>query len=97
MQSAVAGTVLTVQFSIANVGDLDVNDVFVKLQAPGESSDIYPSEMTIDNLDEGESHSLTLYWWATEVGNHEVLITIDPSNVHSDVNTDDNSYSFNSR
>ncbi len=95
MQSAVAGTVLTVQFSIANVGDLDVNDVFVKLQAPGESSDIYPSEMTIDNLDEGESHSLTLYWWATEVGNHEVLITIDPSNVHSDVNTDDNSYSFN--
>ena len=95
MQSAVAGTVLTVQFSIANVGDLDVNDVFVKLQAPGDSSEIYPSETTIDSLDEGDSQSLTLYWWATEVGNHEVLITIDPSNVHSDVNSDDNSYSFN--
>ena len=95
MQSAVAGTVLTIQFAIANVGDLDVNEVFVKLQAPGESSEIYPSEYTIDTLNEGDSQSLTLYWWATEVGNHEVLITIDPSNVHSDINADDNSYSFN--
>ena len=95
MQSAVAGTVLTVQFSIANVGDLDVNDVFVKLQAPGEISEIYPSERSIDSLDEGESQSLTLYWWATEVGNHEVSITIDPANTLSDVNTDDNTYSFN--
>ena len=95
MQSAVAGSALTVDFTIANVGDLDVNDVFVKLDAPGSNSEIYPSETTIGSLKEGDSRELTLYWWATEVGIHEVIINIDPSNVHSDLQRDDNTYSFN--
>ena len=95
MQSAVAGSALTVDFSIANVGDLDVNDVFVRLDAPGSDSEVYPSEATIGSLKEGDSRDITLYWWATEVGTHEVVISIDPSNIHSDLQRDDNTYSFN--
>jgi hypothetical protein len=95
MQSAVAGSALTIDFTIANVGDLDVNDVFVKLDAPGSDSEIYSSSKTIGTLKEGDSREVTLYWWATEVGIHEVTIIIDPSNVHSDLQVEDNSYSFN--
>jgi len=94
MLSAVAGSALTVDFTIANVGDLDVNDVFVRLDAPGSNSEVYPSESTIGSLNEGESYSVTLYWWATEVGIHEVLLSIDPSNIHSDLKLEDNTYSF---
>ena len=94
MLSAVAGSALTVDFTIKNVGDLDVNDVFVRLDAPGSDSEIYPSEATIGSLDEGDSREITLYWWATEVGTHEVKINIDPSNIHSDLERDDNVYTF---
>jgi len=95
MLSAVAGSALTVDFTIANVGDLDVNDVFVKLDAPGSDSEVYSSTKTVGSLKEGDSKEITLYWWATEVGTHEVSIIIDPSNVHSDLQRDDNTYSFN--
>ena len=60
MQSAVAGSALTVDFTIANVGDLDVNDVFVKLDAPGSDSEIYSSSKTIGTLKEGDSIEVTL-------------------------------------
>ena len=92
--SAVAGTVLEIDFTIANVGDLDATDVYVRLDAPGSSSETYPSETSISILNEGESQQLTLYWWATEAGQQEVTITVDPTSQHADPTPENNIYSF---
>ena len=92
--SAVAGTVLEVDFTIANVGDLDATDVYVRLEAAGSASETYPSETSIGILNEGESKQITLYWWATEPGQQEVTITIDPTSQHADPTPDNNAYSF---
>ena len=92
--SAVAGTVLEVDFTIANVGDLDATDVYVRLEAPGSASETYPSETSISILNEGESAQITLYWWATLAGQQEVTITIDPTSQHADPTPDNNVYSF---
>ena len=94
VQSAVAGSILTIKFTIENVGDLDADDVFIKLNAPGDNSDVYPSDITISNLDDGDEAEITLYWWATEVGSHTVTLAIDPSMNYDDPNPEDNSYSF---
>ncbi len=94
VQSAVAGSILTVKFTIENVGDLDADDVFITLNAPGDDSDVYPSDITISNLDDGDEAEITLYWWATEVGTHTVTLSIDPSMNYDDPNPEDNSYSF---
>ena len=92
--SAVAGTVLEVDFTIGNVGDLDANDVFVQIDAVGSQSETYPRETRISTLNQGESQQVTLYWWATEAGTHDVTITIDPNNQHADPNPANNVYSF---
>lgn len=92
--SAVAGTVLEVDFTIGNVGDLDANDVFVQIDAVGSQSETYPRETRISTLNQGESQQVTLYWWATEAGTHDVTITIDPNNQHADPNPSNNVYSF---
>ena len=94
VQTAVAGSILTVKFTIENVGDLDADDVYIKLDAPGDDSEVYPSDITISNLDDGDEIELTLYWWATDVGTHTVTILIDPSSNYDDPNPEDNSYSF---
>ncbi len=94
VQTAVAGSILTVRFTIENVGDLDADDVYIKLEAPGDNSDVYPSDITISNLNDGEEAEITLYWWATEVGTHTVTLAIDPSANYNDPNPEDNSYSF---
>ena len=92
--TAVAGSILTIDFTIENIGDLDASDVYIKLNAPGNDSEIYPSDITIANLDEGSSVQVSLYWWATEVGTHDVVLSVDPSNNYNDPNPNDNSYSF---
>tara|TARA_B100001093_G_scaffold180145_1_gene172740 strand:- start:4226 stop:9154 length:4929 start_codon:yes stop_codon:yes gene_type:complete len=92
--SAVAGTVLEVDFTIGNVGDLDANDVFVQIDAVGSQSETYPRETRISTLNQGESQQVTLYWWATEAGTHDVTITIDPNNQHGDPNPNNNVYTF---
>ncbi|MEC8540407.1 MAG: S8 family serine peptidase [Candidatus Thermoplasmatota archaeon] len=94
VQTTVAGSILTVRFTIENVGDLDADDVYIKLDAPGDDSDVYPSDITISNLNDGDESEITLYLWATEVGSHTVTLTIDPSSNYNDPNPDDNSYSF---
>ena len=92
--SAVAGTVLEVDFTIGNAGDLDANDVFVQIDAAGSQSETYPRETRISTLNQGESQQVTLYWWATEAGTHDVTITIDPNNQHADPRPSNNVYSF---
>ena len=92
--SAVAGTVLEIDFTIANVGDLDATDVYVRLDAEGSNSETYPSETSISILNEGESQQVTLYWWATEAGQQEVSIIIDPTSQHADPTPEDNVYTF---
>ena len=92
--SAVAGTVLEIDFTIANVGDLDATDVYVRLDAEGSNSETYPSETSISILNEGESQQVTLYWWATEAGQQEVSIIIDPTSQHADPTPEDNIYTF---
>ena len=92
--SAVAGTVLEVDFTIRNTGDLDANDIFVQLDAVGSQSETYPRETRISTINVGESQQVTLYWWATEAGTHDVTISIDPNNQLGDPNPDDNVYTF---
>ena len=91
--SAVAGTVLEVDFTITNAGDLDANDVFVQLEAAGSQSETYPRENRV-SLNEGESQQVTLYWWATLAGTHDVTISIDPNNQLGDPNPTNNVYTF---
>lgn len=91
---AVAGSTLAVKFSVKNVGDLDASNVFSKLIAPGDNSELFPSETSIASLKEGETTMITLYWWATEVGVHSVSIAVDPQQAYNDPNIDDNYYNF---
>ena len=74
VHSAVAGSLLEIDFTIANYGDLDASEILVDLTAPGSGSETYPSEVLVGTLSEGESVQLKLYWWATEQGVHDVTL-----------------------
>ena len=92
-ESAVAGTILEVHFSVVNTGDADAIDLHLKLDAPGSESSTYPSEGKLPRLDQGETISVILWWWATEAGTHDVTIQIDPNSVMND-DQSDNDYTF---
>lgn len=94
VNSAVAGTVLEVRFGVRNIGDLDANEVYLRLDGPGDDSATYPSEGKVTSLEEGESVRATLYWWATEAGTHEVTLSLDPSQQYDDADRDNNVYTF---
>ena len=90
---AIAGTILEIHFSVVNTGDLDATDLHLKLDAPGSESNTYPSEGKIPRLEQGETISVILWWWATEPGMHDVTIQIDPNGVMND-DQSDNDYTF---
>ncbi|MFL2961481.1 MAG: CARDB domain-containing protein, partial [Candidatus Poseidoniaceae archaeon] len=90
---AVAGTILEVHFNVVNTGDADAVDLHLKLDAPGSESSTYPSEGKIPRLDQGETISVILWWWATEAGVHDVTIQIDPNGAMND-DQSDNDYTF---
>ena len=94
VSKVIAGSIVEVTFSVTNFGDLDANDVRVSLEAPGEDSEIYPSEKEIQVLNEGDVKEVTLYWSATEPGLHEVSIIIDPYEQQNEIDKSDNIYSF---
>ena len=83
--TAVAGTILEIHFSVVNTGDDDATDLHVALDAPGSESTTYPSEGKIPRLEQGETRSVILRWWATEAGDHEVKIKIDPNELQNEV------------
>ena len=85
---------LEVRFGVRNIGDLDANEVYLRLDGPGDDSSTYPSEGKITSLDEGESVRVTLYWWATEAGTHDVTLSLDPSQQYEDANRENNAYTF---
>ena len=37
---------------------------------------------------------MTLYWWATEAGTHDVTLSLDPTNQYEDPDRSDNDYTF---
>ena len=90
---AIAGTILEVRFNVVNSGDLDATDLHLKLDAPGSDSSTYPSEGKIPRLEQGETISVILWWWATEAGIHDVTIQIDPNGAMND-DQSDNEYTF---
>jgi subtilisin family serine protease len=90
VHSAVAGSLLEIDFTIANYGDLDASEILVDLTAPGSGSETYPSEVLVGTLSEGESVQLKLYWWATEQGVHDVTLTIN----EDDADNSNNQYTF---
>ena len=94
VNSAVAGTVLEVRFSLRNIGDLDADEVYLTLEGPGSDSTTYPSEGKVTSLEEGESAQVTLYWWATEAGTHDVTLSLDPNGQYEDPDRSDNDYTF---
>ena len=94
VDSAIEGTVLEIKFSIRNTGDLDANEVLVRLDGPGEESTTYPSEGYISSIAKGETVQATLYWWATEAGLQDVNLLIDPSDAQNDPYPEDNTYTF---
>ena len=91
--TAVAGTILEVHFSVVNTGDEDATDLHLQLSAPGSDSSTYPNEGKIPRLGQGETISVILWWWATEAGVHDVTIEIDPNGLMND-DTSDNQYTF---
>ena len=91
--SAIAGTILEIRFNVVNTGDLDATDLHLKLDAPGSESSTYPSEGKIPRLSQGETIAVTLWWWATEAGTHDVTIQIDPNGAMNDDDSD-NEYTF---
>lgn len=90
VQSAVSGSLLEIDFTIANYGDLSASDILIELDAPGSVSETYPSQIVLDDLIEGESTQLKLYWWATEIGVHEVTLNITTE----DSDNSNNQYTF---
>ena len=90
---AVAGTILEVHFSVVNTGDEDATDLHLSLDAPGSESSTYPSEGKIPRLEQGETVSVILWWWATDAGIHDVTIQIDPNGMMND-DESDNQYTF---
>ena len=64
---AVAGTILEIHFNVVNTGDLDATDLHLKLDAPGSESNTYPSEGKLPRLEQGETISVILWWWATSL------------------------------
>ena len=93
-ETAYAGSLLEVKFDVYNAGDKDATDIFVRLTAPGEESDVYPSQGLIPSLEKGESVSVTLYWQASVAGLHDVLIELDPNNAQGDLEPEDNALTF---
>ena len=93
-ETAYAGSLLEVKFDVYNAGDKDATDIFVRLTAPGEESEIYPSQGLIPSLEKGESVSVTLYWQASVAGLHDVLIELDPNNAQGDLEPEDNALTF---
>ena len=94
VNNAVAGTVLEIRFGIRNIGDLDANEVYLTLDGEGSDSTTYPSEGKVTQLEQGESVSVTLYWWATEPGTHDVTLSVDPNEQYEDPDRTDNTYTF---
>lgn len=90
---AVAGTILEIHFNVVNTGDEDATDLHLKLDAPGSESSTYPSEGKIPRLEQGETVSVILWWWATDAGIHDVTIQIDPNGLMND-DESDNQYTF---
>ena len=90
VHSAIAGSLLEIEFTIGNYGDLDASEISIDLIAPGSSSETYPSEVIVDRLEEGESSQLKLYWWATEAGVHDVTLNIN----EDDADNSNNQYTF---
>ena len=91
--TAVAGTILEVHFSVVNTGDDDATDLHLRLDAPGSESSTYPSEGKLPRVEQGETISVILWWWATEAGVHDVTIEIDPNGLMND-DESDNEYTF---
>ena len=91
--TAVAGTILEVHFSVVNTGDDDATDLHLRLNAPGSESSTYPSEGKLPRVEQGETISVILWWWATEAGVHDVTIEIDPNGLMND-DQSDNEYTF---
>ena len=94
VNNAVAGTVLEVRFGLRNIGDLDANEVYLTLEGEGSDSTTYPSEGKVMSLEQGESAQVTLYWWATEPGTHDVTLSLDPTQLYEDPDRSDNTYTF---
>ena len=83
------------KFDVYNAGDADASDIFVRLVAPGDESEVYPSQGLIPELPKGESVQVTLFWSATVAGSHDVRIELDPNNAQGDPDTSDNVYVLN--
>ena len=94
VNSAVAGTVLEVRFGLRNIGDMDADEVYLTLEGEGSASSTYPSEGKVTSLEQGESVQVTLYWWATEAGTHDVTLSLDPTQQYSDPDRSNNVYTF---
>lgn len=90
---AIAGTILEIHFNVVNTGDKDATDLHLSLEAPGDESSTYPSEGKLPRLEQGETISVILWWWATEPGTHDVTIQIDPNGLMND-DSSDNEYTF---
>ena len=91
---AIAGTLLKLEVTIRNIGDLEGEDIFVDLDAPGTDSENYPSYGEIKLLEEGTTQTITLNWWATDAGEHTVVVAVDPQNLISELDEVNNNYSF---
>ena len=93
-ETVYSGSLLELKFNVFNGGDKNAEDILVRLNAPGEISEIYPSQGLIPLLKKGESVEVTLWWLATVAGEHDVSIELDPNNVQGDQDLDDNVFSF---
>ena len=45
-------------------------------------------------LEEGTTQTITLNWWATDAGEHTVVVAVDPQNLISELDEVNNNYSF---
>ena len=93
-ETVYSGSLLELKFNVFNGGDKNAEDILVRLNAPGEISEVYPSQGLIPLLKKGESVEVTLWWLATVAGVHDITIELDPNNVQGDLDLDDNVFSL---
>lgn len=91
---ALRGALVRIDATIENRGDAAATAVTVRITAPGSASSSYPSEITIDRVDPGRSEEASLWWWATEVGTHDVRVDVDPSNQTGDLTPAASTFTF---
>jgi len=90
-EGAFVQSTIEVHVDVVNNGDKDVTEVIVRLAPEGGKI----LEHVIAEMRQGEVHTVIFWNWMPEtIGMTNVILSIDPTNAHGEVNRANNDYTF---